>query len=132
VSLTTAEPYPLRGQPTEIAVTRGGAPLAGVEIEALYRPNSETSSHEALPPTDAAGQVSWTPRDAGIVTLTAHVPGEETPATLNVAVRHGRFPARGLGIMILAGVLLFGGVLLGFLRLLREPGAIPPEEPPST
>jgi len=101
-------------------------------IEAHYRPNSETDSTELLPPTDPAGRVAWVPGDAGIVTLTARAPGDEAPvATLNVAVRYGRFPLQGLGIMILAGVLLFGGAALGFVRLLGAE-ALPPEEPPST
>jgi len=34
--------------------------------------------------------------------------------------------------MITAGVLLFGGVLLGMVLLLREPSHAPEHEPPST
>ena len=37
-----------------------------------------------------------------------------------------------LGLMIVAGGLLFGGVVLGLVLLLREPPHIPDHEPPST
>lgn len=126
--------YPLRGEATVVTVTGdGGAPAAGAVVEALYRPNSQTSHSETLPPADGAGQVRWVPEDAGIVTLTAHPPGAgaETPplATVNVAVRYGGFPGRGVVIMVIAGVLLFGGAALGFWLLLSAPPAV---EPPST
>lgn len=126
--------YPLRGEATVVTVTGdGGAPAAGAVVEALYRPNSQTSHSETLPPTDASGQVRWVPDDAGIVTLTAHPAGAgaDTPAlaSLNVAVRYGRFPGRGVVIMVIAGVLLFGGAAVGFWLLLAAPPAI---EPPST
>ena len=122
--------FPVRGETATVTVTGAdGRPRAGDVVEVTYRPTSETQSTETLPPPDAAGQVIWTPRDAGIVTLAV-----EDLASHNVAVRFGRFPAAGLGIMILAGLLLFGGAGVGFVTLLRSPEPAEPlvGEPPST
>ena len=131
-SIEVAEPFPLQGEPVTVTVTgEDGVPLAGAELSALYRPNSETSHTEPVGTTDASGQVRWTPTDPGIVTLTAG-PSSQPVASANVAVRFGAFPPQGLAIMVLAGVLLFGGAGFGFARMLGAPPAPPEHEPPST
>ena len=118
--LATADRYPLRGETTTITVTDdGGSPMAGLEIEALYRPNSVTARTETIATTGPDGSVSWTPRDAGIVALTARR-GDEQVALQNIAVRFGSFPASGIAILLLAGILLFGGAAYGFRALLRD------------
>lgn len=128
--------YPLRGEPIRLTVTGdGGAPLAGAVVETVYRPNSKTGHTALLAPTDAAGTVTWTPLDAGIVTLVAHRDSAEGPAvaSLNVAVRYGGFPPSGLAVMIVAGLVLFGGAAYGLVKLLAGEGAaLPAAEPPST
>lgn len=129
-SISVEPPYPLRQQHSTIRVEREGVPVEGMVVEALYRPNSQTSFSERLDPTDANGTTSWTPRDAGIVTLSAKdASGADTSA--HVAVRYGTFPLPGVIVMIVAGLLLFGGASLGFVMLLREQ-RVPEEEPPST
>lgn len=131
-SIQLNQPFPLQGTPVMLMVTgEDGELLAGVELSALYRPNSETSHTEVIGTTDFAGQVQWTPTAAGIVTLSAG-PSSEPVASANVAVRFGAFPPQGLAIMLLAGVLLFGGAGLGFARMLGGPPAPPAHEPPST
>lgn len=131
--VVVAEQYPLRGVATTITVSEAGAPLAGAEVEALYRPNSQTSFTETVGATDAAGRLSWVPRDAGIVTLSARpAGGGDTLAAHTVAVRYGGFPASGLTIMVVAGLLLFGGAALGLVELLRSDKPTPATEPPST
>ena len=67
-----------------------------------------------------------------MVTLSAKSPSGESLASLNVAVRFGGMPGSGIVVMIVAGGLLFGGVVLGLVLLLREPPHIPDHEPPST
>jgi hypothetical protein len=127
--------YPLRGEPARVTV-RGddGAPLAGAVVETLYRPNSQTTHAAWLAPTDAAGTTTWTPEDAGIVALIAHQGAADGPvlASLDVTVRFGGFPASGLAVMIVAGLILFGGAAVGFVRLLGPGGEPPAAEPPST
>jgi len=147
LELAIADERPLRAEPVRITVTAGGAPAAGAVVEAIYRPNSSTTYREALPPADSSGTLFWTPRDAGPVTLEARPGGaggpptapETAPATgppatsLVVAVRYPGFPPSGLAIMLLAGGLLFGGAVVGFVMLLSGPRAVVPTgEPPST
>lgn len=132
--LTAETPYPLRGEPVEIRLTSEGRPLPGVTLRALYRPNSETAHTEELGITGADGTLTWTPRDAGVVTLQAAGADAEAPpvASAQVAVRFGSFPPLGLAVMTFAALLLFGGAGLGFWLLMRPPGHPPTAEPPST
>lgn len=124
---------PLTGERVVVTVFRDGAPVEGGTIEALYRPNSETSRLEAVGRTDRTGAVEWTPSEPGIVNLTIESEGEQL--TDSVSVRFGRFPLSGIAIMIFAGLILFGGAFVGLRNLLSE-GAIGEEvleeEPPST
>lgn len=136
--------YPLRGEPIRMAVRDGeDHPVAGAVVEVVYRPNSHTIHTATLAPTDAAGVTEWTPAYAGIVALTARAgtprpggaPGGDAGAeiaTAKVAVRYGGFPPSGLLVMLVAGVLLFGGAALGFVKLLRGPQPPPSIEAPST
>lgn len=125
--------FPLRGATETLTVTdAGGQPVAGAVVTVTYRPNSQTSKSHDLPPTDAAGRTEWSVEDAGIVTLSAKSVDGESLASLNVAVRFGGMPGTGIAVMIVAGGLLFGGVLLGLVLLLRKPPHIPEHEPPST
>lgn len=132
--VATVEAYPERGVATVVRVTGDdGAPRPGVEVVARYRPNSQTTSREVVGTTGGDGEVSWTPADAGVVSLEARPPGsEEVVARRDVSVRFGGFPASGLLIMSLAALLLFGGAITGFSLLLRQPAHLPAEEPPST
>jgi hypothetical protein len=138
---------PLRGQAVRLTVTEDGRPAAGARVSALYRPNSHTEHRSELAAVDSSGTVLWTPEYTGPVTLEVRPAGTEadadadadaeTPpvapsATLTVAVRYGSLPPSGLFIMVLAGLLLFGGAAVSMLLLLRPPDHIPPSEPPST
>ena len=132
-AIQLADPYPLAGQATTIGVYDTETPVVGAVVVVTYRPNSQTVSKEVLPPTNAQGEVSWTPNDSGIVTLTAHERSEDGKVlgSLSASVRFGTFPGAGLVVMFIAGVLLFGGALLGMVMLLRE-GQAPAPDPPST
>jgi hypothetical protein len=128
-----AEAFPERGATETLTVVGAdGQPVAGAVVSVTYRPNSNTVKSRELRPTDASGRTEWTVEDAGIVTLTATSPDGVSLGSLNVAVRFGGMPASGLLVMVVAGGLLFGGALLGFVLLLREPPHIPDHEPPST
>ena len=70
------------------------------------------------------------PRDAGIVSLDVLDPDGGAPlASVHTSVRFGAFPASGMAVMIVAGLLLFGGAALGLRSLLAAPQL---DEPPST
>jgi hypothetical protein len=132
--LRVAERYPRRGQ--EVLVTLEGD-LAGRDflLRVTYRPNAQTASQEELPAR--GGELRWVPRDAGIVELQAlALDAAEAPAmaTARVAVRYGGFPASGLLVMSIAGLLLFGGATLAFWLLTRgtPPGGPTASDLPST
>lgn len=123
---TTEPAHPTQGMATRIFLTDAdGAPLGGVPVVARYRPGSRVESADTLGATDPAGALEWTPRDAGLVTL-ATAGGDGPSISSNLSVRYRGVPLPGLIIMILAGVILYGGVIRGF-RALKEPVPLPPD-----
>lgn len=130
VSIRTDEQYPIRGEGTHVIVEDETGPMAGAIVQIEYRPNSSTARTETLEPTDQSGMTAWTPRDAGLVRISVTGP-EGTIATTAVSIRFTRFEAGGIGIMLFAGLFLFGGAGYGMWLLMREQ-KLPPEEPPST
>jgi len=128
----TDPPVPVQGEPATVTVTNDltGAPLRAAAVTVVYRPGSKVSHAESLGTTDARGRIAWTPADAGIVTLTAIPPGGEevAPITSNLSVRFRGIPLRGLAVMVLAGIILYGGVIRGF----RSLGSFPHRRPPDT
>ncbi len=115
LEVEVAEKYPVRGQAVAVTVVDEG-PVEGAEVVALYVPNSKVSKEVPLGKTDAEGRLSWTPERAGLVTLTATV-GEQTAKAV-ASVRFDSFPPSGMGVMIFAGLLLFGGMVVGFSLVL--------------
>jgi len=110
--------FPVRGAEARITVAHEGSPVPGAEVRALYRPNSEVSADQEIGRTDASGAVAWVPDDAGIVEI--HVESDAGAAFRPVSVRFSGPPVPGLLVLILAGVILFGGnlffVVYGVLR----------------
>lgn len=138
LAITADDERPLRGQVVRLTVTEDGRPAAGARVTAHYRPNSQTAKKAELAPVDSSGTVLWTPELPGPVTLEVRPAGSppeaEAPpaAALTVAVRYGRLLPSGLFIMVLAGVLLFGGAAWAMYLLLHGPEPVPDTEPPST
>lgn len=93
---------------------------------ATYRPGSQVSRTEELGTTNGAGQLVWTPTDAGIVTLAATAQ-DGTTLSSNLSVYFSGVPGMGLLIMIGAGALLYGGVIRGFRSMGTPPPAFPPD-----
>ncbi len=122
---------PVAGRPATITVTADGSPVAGASVEAVYRPGSEVSHTEAVGRTGTDGSLPWTPADAGVVTLRSTPPApagtEPAPETRNLSVRFQGAPPLGVVIMILAGVILYGGVILGFRMLGQAPTGLRPD-----
>ncbi len=125
---------PVQGERLMVTVTGDAGPLAGATVKAVYRPGSEVSHTEDLGATGPDGTVSWTPADAGVVTLSAALPAmdgaEAVSLSRNVAVRFRGVPPLGLIIMLGAGIILYGGVVRGFMLL--GPAPEPPHLPPDT
>ena len=138
LAITADDERPLRGQVVRLTVTEDGRPAAGARVTAHYRPNSQTAKKAELAPVDSSGTVLWTPELPGPVTLEVRPAGsppdaeEPAAAALTVAVRYGRLLPSGLFIMVLAGILLFGGAAWAMYLLLHGPEPVPDTEPPST
>lgn len=130
VTIVTDDQYPTRGETIAVIAEDETGPLEGAIIQVEYRPNSSTSRTETLGPTDESGMTSWTPAAAGLARLSVTGPDGPT-GTIAVSVRYTGFEPAGIGIMLFAGLFLFGGAAFGMGLLLRERKA-PAEEPPST
>lgn len=126
--IDTTPEVPTEGASTTITVTDDdGNPVTGAAVEAVYSPGSEVSRTEEVGTTDENGTVSWTPTGAGIVSLETTA-ADSTSITANLSVRFDGLPIPGLLIFLLAGIILFSGIIKGF-RSLKEP---PPSPPPDT
>ncbi|MFQ5507506.1 MAG: hypothetical protein ACE5F1_22305 [Planctomycetota bacterium] len=95
-----------------------------MKLRAVYRPDSEVEDFDELT-ADSDGWIRWTPRFAGLVLLEAYrVEGVEDKQKIVVASRvvSVSFASGftiGIVIMIVAGLLLFGGAFLSIRALLR-------------
>lgn len=130
VTIATEDPYPLGGEPTTVSVEDDSGPVEGAIIQVEYRPNSSTARTETLVPTDESGTTFWTPAGAGLARLSVTGPDGPT-GTVAVSVRYTRFEPGGVGIMLFAGIFLFGGAAWGMALLFSEQKT-PADEPPST
>lgn len=111
---------PEEGKPMTVSLT--GAEAAGASLAVLYRPNSATEKYDEAGPfvLDEAGRVEWTPRFPGIATLTVTDSQAQVLAAKDVAIRFSAVPVAGITVMILAGILLFGGAGYSLVLALRQ------------
>ena len=106
--ITTSPDVIVRGQPVAVTFAQ---PTDSLLV--TYRPNSGIAFEEVVPASGATA--TWTPSRAGVVALAT--PGG---ASQNVSVRFDRTPLSGLIILILAGIVLFGGAAYAMRALLSE------------
>ena len=132
--LSMPEGHPVEGRAVTLRLADDGRPAPGLAVTAVYRENAHAAiRHEqAVGTTGADGSVSWTPESAGVVVL------QWDGGSRNVSVLHGKTPAGGVLIALLAGLALLGGSVLFFIQMLRQPESEIVEEteaigePPST
>ena len=108
LNLCTDVTFPGEGRSCLLTLQDAGAPVGDATISVTFRPNSEVASTKVLGTTDDSGRLLWTPDEAGIATLSAAVEGAD-PVDLTVSVKFQRPSAFGIAILILAGMILFGG-----------------------
>jgi hypothetical protein len=77
---------------------------------ATYRPSTSIAHVDTL-----VGAQQWTPTEAGVVALST--PGGDTQ---NVSVRFARTPLAGLAVLLVAGLILFGGAGFAFRKLFED------------
>lgn len=107
ISLSSEQP--VRGETVDIQLETPDTVLI-----IAYRPNSSVVRRDTLRSEESTDVFPWTPRRAGVVALST------TTASHNVSVRFAGLSWKGLIVMLLAGTILFGGVIFAFRVLFRE------------
>ena len=117
--------FPVEKQSTRIHVMGAdGIPVADAAITVTYRPGSAVPAAFEIGSTTADGNFDWTPREAGIVAISAiwvDADGAEQTDTVNASVKYNPTPIAGIVIMIVAGLALIGGAVERIARLLGTP-----------
>ena len=105
---------PTRGEPVTVTFS---APVDSVTV--TYRPGAVTATTETFTPGAAA--FTFSPSKAGVVSVAS---GD---ASQSLSVRYVGTPLAGLVVMILAGLVLFGGAALALRALLADGHRIEPD-----
>lgn len=96
-------------------------------LTVTYRPNSSIATQEVLL-TNGQQTVEWVPQQAGVAAISTPAGGSQ-----NVSVRFQDAPASGIFVLLLAGFILFGGVIFAFVKLFKDsPEKLDPEIRPDT
>ncbi len=98
---------PVRGEPVRVTFS---APVDTVRV--TYRPGALSAHTETFTP--GAASFEFTPERAGVVSVAA---GD---ATKSLSVRFKEAPLGGLVVMVLAGLILFGGAAISLRALLAD------------
>lgn len=111
--ISLSDRFPTAEKATTIVV-----PPHAEEVEIIYSPGSKIARTEvvAVEPL-AAGeptQVVWRPQRPGVVQLSA---GGES---IKASIRFDGIPASGIAIMIIAGLILFGGASISLRALVSD------------
>ncbi len=116
-NISLADPSPVAGQPVRVTFS--------VPVDTLlvtYRPNSALVRTEMVILSPATTSAEWTPTSAGLAQLSYLDRTGEAPANVshNVSVRFDGLSGSGLAVMVVAGLILFGGAGFAFQTLFRE------------
>lgn len=112
--ITSSTDAPVRGQAIQLTFAE---PINSFTV--TYRPGAVTA-HDEVVSVPNARTVSWTPQRAGVVKIAA---GDDTK---NLSVRFTGAPATGILVMLVAGIILFGGAGLSLRMLLSNGKELPP------
>lgn len=126
--ITLDDKFATVGAAEAVQLTGSTDPTA-LRLRVTYRPNSATSDETVLGAFDADGRITWTPAAPGLTVLEAVRPDGKDEngdakfkavTKLRVATCYAETPVSGLLVMILAGILLFGGAAVSLCMALRE------------
>lgn len=117
---SVAPAAPVRGEPVLVTFE---APADTVTV--TYRPGAVTARTETF--TGVGETFEFTPERAGVVAVAA---AGGSPKSLSV--RFVSSPLAGIVVMILAGLILFGGAAISLRALLSDGHRIEPELRPDT
>jgi len=113
-SIRVADKFPTVGQKTVITL---GVPADSITV--IYQPDAPVARKVTLQ-TQGRLQVDWTPAKAGVVSIRAG------SASKDVSVKFNGTPVGGVLMLLLAGLVLFGGIAL-CMALVFKAGP-PPKE----
>ena len=118
VVLSTSDRFPVAGKATTIVT-----PPTADKVEVVYSPSSGVESKATIEvkklskPREGKPYLTvWKPDRPGVVALSA---GGQTA---NVSIRFDGIPLGGVVIMILAGLVLFGGAFVSMRSLMSGDG----------
>ncbi len=120
--ITPSTEKPVVGVPMTL---RFDAPVDTVFV--TYRPNSAVARRDTVRLGESAS-MKWTPERAGVVQI-----GLPSGASQNLSVRFSETPLSGILVLIVAGLILFGGAAWAMAKLFS--GGAPrlvPEDLPDT
>lgn len=108
-------------------------------LKVTYRPNSSVAKTETLVNTPPATSMEWSSKEPGLVALSYVDRSGDSPQTVSqsLSIRFDGLSGSGLAVMLLAGVILFGGATTAFRTLFQEqdeghPDTFDPDELPDT
>jgi hypothetical protein len=108
-------------------------------LTVTYRPNSSVAKTEILVNDPPATSMAWSSKEPGLVALHyVDKSGDSLQGVnRNLSVRFSGVSASGIVVMVLAGIILFGGATTAFRTMFREqeegrPDVFDPEEVPDT
>ncbi len=107
--ISLSDEHPVQGEPVTITL-----PEPASELIVTYRPNSSIARVDTLRAEPPATAFLWTPRQAGVASLSIPTEGR------NVSVRFQGLSGSGIFVMIIAGTLLFGGAGFAFYILFKD------------
>jgi len=117
--LAVSSKFPVVGRDEEVRLTGESLP-SEVRLKVVYRPNSETKVERVVGAFDTEGKLIWRPEAPGITVLSAIAADDSVVATTKVATCFASPPATGILVMVVAGILLFGGAALSLVFALSR------------
>lgn len=121
-SINVEEKYPQQGKMFRVSVSNlAEEDLETALLSVTYRPNSETKVSETISPSTEKGTWFFTPGHAGIVELSVEQPGKPKNKVLvskPISVRFSKTPISGILVMLFAGFILFGGIIISMKQAL--------------
>lgn len=91
-------------------------------LTVTYRPNSSVSKTEILVNDPPATSMEWSSKEPGLVALSYLDKSGESPQRVrhSLSIRFDGLSGSGLVVMLLAGVILFGGATTAFRTMFQE------------
>jgi hypothetical protein len=118
-TLILEEEFPTKGQAVDVTLSGVDDPTQ-ISLKVIYRPNSATERKVFVGTFSESGTLAWKPQSPGITTLEAQDQAGKKVASKNVASKFPSTPVSGVVVMLLAGMLLFGGASYSLSRALKE------------